>query len=110
MRNKYATESQAHYWYRQALTDNGCCAKDEEALIFFNKNTTIKSEGHFKRIKRISTRYNTNNGPHRERKSIKFIRSINLLESTGGIYFPPVDNFLHWWIISPPVDNSFRFE
>ena len=31
--------------------------------------------------------------PDRLRKSIKFIRSVNMLESTGGIYFPLVENF-----------------
>ena len=28
--NQLVTESQAHKWYRQALTDNGCWAKEEE--------------------------------------------------------------------------------
>ena len=28
--NQLVTESQAHKWYRQALTDNGCWAKEEK--------------------------------------------------------------------------------
>ena len=31
--NQLVTESQAHKWYRQALTDNGSWAKEEEALL-----------------------------------------------------------------------------
>ena len=42
--NQLVTESQAHFTsgYRQALTDNGCWAKEEEELI--NKKPSIRAE------------------------------------------------------------------
>ena len=45
--NQLVTESQAHKWYRQALTDNGCWAKEEEEELSFNQ-TILHPDESFK--------------------------------------------------------------
>ena len=33
--NKSLKTKPIHQWYKQALTDKGCCAKEEEVSLFF---------------------------------------------------------------------------